>query len=113
MSALQDALSRAAVELGLRVSMNPAVVLADGRLEFADALFPDVGGPSGTLVVSAGRAEAKRGLLDAFKAQGYAVSTCPAYAMDGTFDLKAYMKMFCDWGWTQISQPKPAWMDWR
>ena len=50
---MQRWLSCAADELGIRISVEHVVVLADGRNVRAQALFPDLGAERGTLVFDA------------------------------------------------------------
>lgn len=106
---MQRWLSRAAGELGIRISLEHVVVLADGRNLRAEALFPDLGAQRGTLVFDAAEqldAIARKELL----AQGYTASSFHQPSVNEQFDLASYAEMFSDWGWAGTPEEEPAWM---
>src|SRR5262245_34790188 len=103
---MQERLTRAAKELGVRVLLRYVVNLSDGRKLIAQALFPEFGTAFGTLVFryeDAVDAAARRDLV----AQGYGMSTFSESLPNEEFDLDSYREMLMEWGWTSEEAHKP------
>ncbi|MBU1357721.1 MAG: hypothetical protein KJ901_03050, partial [Gammaproteobacteria bacterium] len=109
MNVMQERLSRAAGELGLRVSIAYVARLPNGRLASAQALFPDLGGVLGTLIFSSENA-LEGTLREELKAHGFSISTFSEPLPNEDFDIENYAEMFSDWGWTREVELKPRWM---
>ena len=110
MTLMQQWLAQAARELGLRISLRHAVVLADGRTLTSQALFPDLGAERGTLVFDAVEqldSEASKEL----RAKGYTASSFHQPLHGDEFDLRSYAEMFSEWGWTGDPAAQPSWMN--
>lgn len=106
---LQEELSRAAKELGLRIVVGYAARLQNGSAVTAQALFPDLGGALGTIVFDSADtcdAETRRALV----AKGFSISTFSQPLGSEDFDLDSYAEMFEEWGWTNDEHRKPDWM---
>ena len=106
---MQEWLARAAEELTVRVMIGYVVTLSDGRRLTSQALFPDFGGPFGTLVFRSQDSldeAARRDLV----AQGYGMSTFAEPLPNEDFDVDSYAEMFSEWGWTSAEAKKPAWL---
>lgn len=108
MSELAKRLARASAELGLRIDIQPAVSLPDGRTLIAAAHFPDLGTPHGIFVIPWERVdvETARKLHQA----GVAVSLIDEPPLDEPFDIDDFVEMFREWGWTAADQDRPSWM---
>jgi len=110
MNRMQQWLGRAAKELGVRIVVGYVVRLPD-EIEFpTEALFPDLGGALGTLVLNSANtidAPTRNALLS----QGFSISTFSEPLPKEEFDTGSYAEMFAEWGWTSNEKPKPTWMD--
>jgi hypothetical protein len=94
---MQKWLLRAAKELGIRIVVGYAIPLPDGNSLLCQALFPDLGGALGTIVLASLDApdiEIRRILKD----KGYSTSTFAAPLPNEEFDLESYQEMFAEWG---------------
>jgi hypothetical protein len=106
---MQEWLSRAAKELGLRVHIGHQVALSDGTTLVAQAYFPDLSNPLGILVFEWSDAVdgSARGQL---RAMGMGISTFGDPGPEERFDIDSYKEMFAEWGWTGPQDRKPPWM---
>jgi hypothetical protein len=110
MNRMQQWLARAAEELGVRIVVGYVVHFPDGTAFPTQALFPDLGGALGTLVLdSSDTLDAPT--WDALMDQGFATSAFSAPLPDEEFDIGSFADMFAEWGWTSDDKPKPTWMD--
>jgi len=110
MNRMQQWLARAAEELGVRIVVEYVVHLPDGMAFPVRALFPDLGGALGTLVLDSADtldASTRRALTD----QGFSMSTFSEPLPNEEFDIGSYAEMFAEWGWTSAGRPKPTWMN--
>lgn len=96
MNRMQQSLKRAADELGVRILVGYRAKLPDGNLISTQALFPDLGGPLGTIVMSSD--ETETATLRYLRAQGFAISTFAVPLPNEEFDLDNYSEMFSEWG---------------
>jgi hypothetical protein len=108
-NALQQYLFRAASELGLRIEVDHVVTLADGRAMRSQALFPDLGNVSGTLVFSFDD-PMDRSAREELKARAYAMSTMGVSGQNSTFDIQSFIETCSDWGWVGDPSKIPSWM---
>lgn len=108
MSKLAEWMSRAALELGLRVHIQPTVTLSDGRHVQMTAHFPDLGTPDGIYVAMWEQVdvESQRQLHQ----NGIPVSLIGEPTERDTFQLDDYVEMFREWGWTATEREPPAWI---
>ena len=110
MNRMQEWLTRAAEELGIRIVVGHVACLSNGKTVQAQVFFPDLGSVHGTLVfssVDAPDAVHRRHLVE----QGFAMSTFSEPLPNEEFDLRNYADMFAEWGWTGDIGLKPVWMD--
>lgn len=106
---MQQWLGRAAAELGVRIVIGYVAQLPNGIAYPTQALFPDLGGVLGMLVLeSADRLDAltRNALVD----QGFSISTFSEPLPSEEFDIGSYAEMFSEWGWRSNGRPKPTWM---
>jgi len=106
---IQEWLTRAAAELGIRIVVGYAARLSDGTAFPTQALFPDLGGALGTIVLDSTDscdAAIRRHLI----AQGFSISTFSEPLANEEFDVGSYAEMFAEWGWTSDDLQKPDWM---
>jgi hypothetical protein len=109
MNKMQELLLHAANELGIRIIVGFIVRLPDDYLLPTEALFPDLGGLNGTIVLNSDYefdAEVRRSLM----AQGFSISAFSEPLQNENFDLDSYAEMFTEWGWTGNECLKPEWM---
>lgn len=107
MSALQDQLTRAAVELGLSIELDHRVMLTDRSELVSVVWFPDLGAPKGTLVFQRSLPASH---VHALQQTGYTVSIIAEPPDLEPFDLDSFAEMFAEWGWTGKAADRPAWM---
>lgn len=107
MNRMQEWLVRAAEELGVRIFVGYSAKLPDGNSIQTQALFPDLGGPLGTIVISE---ETDASILRHWVRQGFAYSIFSEPLPNEKFDLDNYSEMFSEWGWSSDEGSKPAWM---
>ena len=106
---IQEWLARAAAELGVRIVVGYVARLSDETAFPMQALFPDLGGALGMIVLdSADSCDAvtRRRLV----AQGFSISTFSEPLANEEFDVGGYAEMFAEWGWTSDDLEKPDWM---
>ena len=115
-SRMQEWLSRAATELGVRIEIGYAVRLSSGRSVTSEALFPHLGGKPRVILVSrwedgfqSDGAEAAA-VRDEIHNLGFATSTFGEPLPNEQFDVRGYAEMFQDWGWSGPSAMRPRWM---
>ena len=109
MNRMQQWLARAAEELGVRMVVGYVVHLSDGIAFPTQALFPDLGGSLGMLVLDSRDtldAPTRSALID----QGFSISAFSEPLPREEFDIDSYAEMFAEWGWTS-ERSKPTWMD--
>ncbi len=107
---MQQWLARAAAELDLRIVVGYVVHLPNGIAFPTQALFPDLGGALGMLVLdSADRLDAPT--RNALVNQGFSISAFSEPLPSEEFDIGGYAEMFAEWGWTSNDRPKPTWMN--
>lgn len=107
---MQQWLAHAAEELGVRIVVGYVVHLPNGTTLSTQALFPDLGGAVGMLVLDSADgmdAQTRRALVD----QGFSMSAFSEPLPNEEFDVGSYAEMFAEWGWTSDDRPKPTWMD--
>lgn len=110
MNRMQEWLSRAADELGLRIEIGYKIKLSDGRTLVSQAYFPDLSNPQGILIFDwpdAVDASARREL----KGMGLGATIFGEPSPKEEFDVGSYKEMFSEWGWTGRPGEKPSWMN--
>ena len=109
MNRMQEHLLRAGKELGLEVIVPFELTLPSGRKLTAEALLPELGYPKGMIVTQSsddwGNFSEELGTL------GYGISTYGEPPPTENFDLEGYVEMFSGWGWRDVNERKPDWMD--
>lgn len=108
MNLTQQFLARAASDLGVRVHLGYALHLHSGRVVHADAYFPDLGSPLGTLVVES-EDQVREATAELYR-QGYAVSIFGHSSPSASYDVRDYAEIFTEWGWAGPSNLMPSWM---
>ena len=107
---MQQWLARSAEELGVRIVVGHVVHLPNGMAFPTQALFPDLGGALGMLVLNS--ADTLDVLTrNALTDQGFSISAFSEPLPNEEFDIGGYAEMFAEWGWTSDDRPKPTWMD--
>jgi hypothetical protein len=110
MNALQQYFARGAVELGLRIEVDYAVTLSDGRILRSEVLFPDLGNYSGTLVFTVENQPDRNARAELLKRQ-YATSVMSGVmSKQVSFDIESLKQTFSDWGWAGDPALTPAWL---
>lgn len=109
MSRMHTWLAKAASDLGLRVQVGFNVRLSCGKTIQTQAVFPDLGGESGTLVFTF-QQELGSEERQELKSMGFALSTFSEPGEGEQFDLQSYAEMFRAWGWTGSLGEKPRFM---
>jgi hypothetical protein len=111
MDLMKEWLTKAAKELGLRITIAPAIPIADGRQITFDALFSDLGNLSGTLVLrSSELSKIDQDVRSELKRKGYGFSSFDEPHQRENFDINNYIEMFAEWGWSGPNREKPNWM---
>lgn len=109
MNRMQEWLMHAAKELGIRIIVGHVVQLPNGSLFPTQALFPDLGGELGMIVLASANSydsEIRHALVE----KGFSISTFSSPLPNEEFDLDNYQEMFSEWGWTGDDNLKPKWM---
>jgi hypothetical protein len=109
MNRMQEWLKRAADELGVRILVGFEAKLSDGNMMFTQALFPDLGGPLG-MIVMASSDQTETSIARDLLAHGFAISTFSEPLPNEEFDLNNYSEMFSEWGWTGDEDSRPSWI---
>jgi hypothetical protein len=109
MTKLQNDLKRACKELGLTIKVPFHLTVRPGKKISAQALLPQLGAPKGMIVVN--DFDDLRGVTSELLCMGYGYSTLDEPSPSEQFDLESYVEMFSDWGWGNLSERKPDWMD--
>ena len=104
---LRALLTRAAVDLGLRVETDRALTLANGKRMVAEAYFPDLGTPHGMLVFAL---DHPTPVVEEVIGRGGASFVATPRAEDA-YDVDDFVAMFRDWGWAGDELRRPEWMD--
>ena len=107
---MQEWLLRAAKQLGLRVEIGISIMLADSQAVSAEALFPDLGAPNGTLVFRSPH-RLNKAQLQHMRHLGFTASAFREPLPQDQFDIASYERMFSEWGWAGEISDKPIWMD--
>jgi hypothetical protein len=105
---LQEQLTRACSELGIRIEIDHCVLLESGRQVLAVAWIPELGAAKGMII--ARQYSVLRDLADELVAAGYGYSVLSDPPAHEDFELASYIEMFSDWGWAADAAAKPAWM---
>ena len=106
--AWQKELVRAAENLGLEVIAPYTFELPSGLQLNADALFPELGAPKGTIVVALRKAAPS--VAHELHAIGYTMSSMSEPIKGQDFDLDSYREMFKEWGWSSEARERPSWL---
>jgi hypothetical protein len=99
MNPLQEQLTTACEELGLKCDLDYTVKLSSGREVRAEALIRGLGANNGMLIVTdhGDVQHVVHELVD----EGYGFSVLSVPSPTEEFDLKVYREMFRDWGWSE------------
>lgn len=108
MNRLQEELTRACTQLGLRVELDFVLHMPTGVTLTAAARLPELGAPNGMIVVP--RFEDIGNAAESLVASGYGYSVLSEPYPGEPFDLESYIEMFSDWGWARGTDEKPGWM---
>lgn len=106
---MREHLQRSAAELGIRIVSPFNTKLPSGFELTAEALFPDVGAPNGTVVVESNDSVAAIGRE--LKQMNYTLSSFGAPRENEEIDLESYKEMFREWGWCSTEIQPPSWFD--
>jgi hypothetical protein len=109
MTNLQTSLQRACQELGLTIVLPFLLTAREGIQISAQALLPQLGAPRGVIVVN--RHDDLCGIALELQRIGYGYSVLDEPLPSEDFDLESYVEMFSDWGWGNVNERKPDWMD--
>jgi hypothetical protein len=109
MTNLQTSLQRACQELGLTIVAPFLFTVREGIQISARALLPQLGAPKGMIVVN--DYDDLRGIASELQSMGYSYSVLADPLHSEEFDLESYVEMFADWGWGNVNERKPDWMD--
>jgi len=106
---MRDHLKRVATELGMRIVSPFHTKLPSGLELTAEALFPDVGAPNGTVVVESNDSVAAIGRE--LKQMNYTLSSFAAPREKQEIDIESYKEMFREWSWCSTEIQPPSWFD--
>ena len=109
MTNLQTFLQRACQELGLTIVVPFLLTLREGFQINAQALLPQLGASKGMIVVN--HYDDLRGISSELQLMGYSYSVLDEPLPSEQFDLESYVEMFSDWGWGDVNERKPDWMN--
>lgn len=109
MNRMQEWLSLAAEELGLRIETSYKIELSSGRELIAQAYFPDLSNPNGILVFD-WEANVDVRSRHEIEAKGMGVTTFGEPGPNEQFDIEGNKEMFSEWGWAGKFVEKPSWM---
>ena len=109
MTNLQTFLHRACQELGLTILVPFLLTVRDGIQIKAQALLPQLGAAKGMIIVN--RYDDLRGMAQDLQRIGYGYSVLDEPLPAEEFDLESYAELFSDWGWGNVNERKPDWMD--
>ena len=107
MTPLQKYLLQGTAELKIRLSIEPRIILPDGKNLNVEAHFPDFGFAKGTLIFeihSPPERDARQMLL----AKNYSISTLSAPEPEMEFDRDSFVKMLSDWTWNGPDDESPV-----
>jgi hypothetical protein len=107
MNKMQEFLLRAGRDLNIQVVAPFELVLDSGKKISAEALFPQLGAPKGTIVYQS--INSYQEILDEIKKMGYTCSVFGEPLPNEEYDPESYKEMFTEWGWTGENNKKPAW----
>lgn len=109
MTNLQTFLQHACQELGLTIVVQFVLTVREGFQINAQALLPQLGAPKGMIIVN--HYDDLRGISSELQCMGYGYSVLDEPLISEQFDLKSYVEMFSDWGWGNMNERKPGWMN--
>ena len=105
---LQEWLSRACTQLGLRLELDCLLTLDSGRQIKVLAWIPELGAPKGMIIAQS--YEKLQNVITELIESGYGYSVLSDPQVGEHFDLTSYIEMFSDWGWPSGTKEKPSWM---
>ena len=106
MSELGQAWTTAASDLGIRVVVPYALRDRDGVV-LADAFLPDFGSSAGAVIVAIGAGSQVLRRAAASMGAFYSELSLDAYS---PYERSLYVETLEDWGWTNVSEAPPEWM---
>jgi len=109
MTKLQLFLQRSCQELGLRIVAPFLLTVREGIQIEAQALLPQLGAPNGMIVVK--HHDELRGVAPELPTMGYGYSVLEEPLPSEGYDLESHIEMFTDWGWGNMNERKPGWMN--
>jgi hypothetical protein len=109
MTNLQTLLQRACQDLGVSIVVPFLLTVREGIRINAQALLPQFGGPKGMIVVN--HYDDLCGIAAELPRMGYGYSVLDEPLPSEDYDLESYVEMFSDWGWGNVNERKPDWMN--
>lgn len=109
MTRLQSFLQSACQELGLSIVVPFPCTVGDGIQINAQALLPQLGAPNGMIIVN--HYDELHGMASDLSAMGYGYSVLDEPLPSEDYDLGSHIEMFSDWGWSNVNERKPDWMN--
>jgi|CXWL01.1.fsa_nt_gi hypothetical protein len=108
MTRLQSYFAKACGVLGLRVEIPFQLKFTDGSQISAQVLFPQLGAPRGTIIVTL-FAELK-GKEKELAEMGFSYSVMGEPLSDVDYEVGDCIETFSEWGWGSTGEKKPDWM---
>ncbi|HYV39094.1 MAG TPA: hypothetical protein VE988_25635 [Gemmataceae bacterium] len=96
----------AAEDLGIRVSAPFVLVEDGGKAHQFIALFPDFGGPHGTLILELDDYGTAPQLVAQNLGYGWSCLNTGSY---GCYDRDVWIETLDDWGWSGSTEHRPSW----
>lgn len=109
MNRLQEFIVRAGNELGVRVVAPYEIKVGADKSIKVEAWLPQLGMKHGMLIVQS--YDVISDVASELEEQGYGCSIYSEPLPTEEFDIESYIEMFCDWGWADEGEPRPAWME--
>ncbi len=109
MTLLQIFLHRACQELGLTILVPFMLTVRDNIQIQVQALLPQLGAAKGMIIVNS--YDDLCGMAQELLRLGFGYSVLDEPLPAEEFDLESYVEMFSDWGWGNVNERKPDWMN--
>ena len=109
MKNLQSFLQQACQELGLDIVIPFSLNVREGIQIKAQVLLPQLGAANGMIIVN--DYEELSGVASELLSMGYGYSILDEPLPSEDYDLESCVEMFSDWGWGNINEGKPDWMN--
>jgi hypothetical protein len=109
MTKLQTFIQRACHDVGLSIVVPFGLIMRDGIQVNAQAFLPQLGGPNGMIIVNC--YDDLFGTSNELESMGYGYSVLDEPLPSEEYELESFIEIFSDWGWGNVTEAKPDWMN--